>query len=406
MKLGASTIIILVIICVVALIAAWETVTLVSSIVVWFAVPVAAFAMIKHFIIGWHQIKTSKAESQTAALETQSLQFDLQAKQGFAQAAIAQIQAGLIHPETLSNPKFKAFPSTVATQQLAAQLPQIAELPLLPALQQCDNILVVGGKGTGKTTLMQWIEAQRAANAKTIVLDSHARPSQWKGHIIGIGRQYEAIKDAMIGLTNKLKERYDSPEYANGTDSFEPINTFIDEFTLLPKALKTLDYNVQSYSLPALTEGRKVGINCVWGIHSDKVKAMGLEGASDIKECFDAIVYLKNVQGERYAICDFGEGKRKDVKYMHPGPFASSPQQPLQIAAQTDVIDQARPSIFDGIVTGNNGQSDEIKRAFEVKSAVENDEISWNKATQYVFGDGKRGSSYKQKLIKIWKQRN
>lgn len=328
----------------VVLFAAWDSVVMVSQVLVWAAIPVALFAMAKHFVIGFNQMRSSKAEASTAVTEAKAATFQLETQQAFAQAALAQMQAGLIHIETIDTPKFKAFPAAT-TERIAGSSTQTADVPLLPALEKCDNILVVGGKGTGKTTLMQWIEQQRAARAKTIVLDSHARPSQWQGHIVGIGRQYEAIKGAMVRLTNTLKSRYDSPEYAKGEDAFETIDTFIDEFTLLPKALKDIGYNVQSYSIPALTEGRKVNINCVWGIHSDKVTAMGLEGASDIKECFDAIVYLKNVQGERYAICDFGEGKQKDVRYIHPGPFQRS-QNIHQIAASTDVIEVQKPSIL------------------------------------------------------------
>ncbi len=222
-----------------------------------------------------------------------------------------------------------------------ALLPSPPTAPLLPALSGCDNILVVGGKGTGKTTLLQHIEAQRIQSGQCVVLDSHAQPAQWQGHVIGLGRQYQNIKNGMIALTDKLNRRYQ--RYATGYNGFNPINTFIDEFTLLPQALKGAGYNVQSYSVPVLTEGRKVRINALWGIHSDRAEALGLKGAYDLLECFDALVYLKNVKGEIYAIVDFGEGK-ETTRYTHPGPFETRSTPALQPSQQPTTPQLTPPS--------------------------------------------------------------
>ena len=227
-------------------------------------------------------------------------------------------------PKTISSPIHSVFAD-------------VASRPLLPALDGCENILVVGAKGTGKTSLLQHLEAQRTHNSQIIVLDSHAQPAQWQGHVVGLGRAYQNIKRTMIALNHRLNKRYQ--EWAKGKTNFQPIHTFIDEFTLLPKVLKGIGYDIQAYSVPALTEGRKVNIHCIWGIHSDRVKAMGLEGAGDLKECFDAVVYLKQVKGEYYALVDFGEGK-EEVKYLHPGPFiiehdSDPPAEPFQVRADS-----------------------------------------------------------------------
>lgn len=210
----------------------------------------------------------------------------------------------------------------------AAAVPMIQEpaptLPLLPALTDCDNILIVGGKGSGKTTLLQWLEAERMQHGKTIVLDSHAEPKQWFSQVIGAGRKYTEIKGAMIALIKRMDERHD--RRAKGEKRFAPICTIVDEFTLLPSYLKEAGYSVKSYSFPMLTEGRKVEMSCLWGIHSDRVKATGFEGMGDLRECFDAIVRLKHVKGDYYALVDFGEGK-ETTRYIPPGPFFIQPRQ-------------------------------------------------------------------------------
>lgn len=209
-----------------------------------------------------------------------------------------------------------------ATEPLMIEAPAedtIAEIPLMPALQYADNILIVGGKGSGKTSLLQHLELARTAKEEIIVMDSHAAPAQWQSKMIGFGRDYQAILSEMKSSLREMDTRY--KRRTRGDTSYNVTTSIIDEFTLLPDTLKELyDFDIKTYSRPLLTEGRKVKMNCIWGIHSDRVAALGMKGAGDLKECFDVVVYLKNVKGHRYAICDFGEGK-EDTRYAHPGPF-------------------------------------------------------------------------------------
>ena len=206
-----------------------------------------------------------------------------------------------------------------SNEALMIEAPQEDTLPLLPALDHADNILIVGGKGSGKTTLLQWIEASRIKHQEIVVMDSHAEPAQWQGRMVGFGRDYEMILAEMKLSLRELDRRY--KRRTKGDKSYHVTTSIIDEFTLLPDTLKEhFAFEVKTYSRPLLTEGRKVKMNCIWGIHSDRVEALGMKGAGDLKECFDVVVHLKNVKGNRYAICDFGEGK-EDTKYIHPGPF-------------------------------------------------------------------------------------
>lgn len=241
-------------------------------------------------------------------------------------------------------------------------------LPLLPALNNCDNILIVGGKGSGKTTLLQWLEAERMQHGKTIVLDSHAEPKQWFSQVIGAGRKYTEIKGSMIALTKRMDNRHD--RRAKGEKRFTPICTIIDEFTLLPGYLKEAGYNVKSYSFGMLTEGRKVEMSCLWGIHSDRVKATGFEGMADLRECFDAIVRLKHVKGDYYALVDFGEGK-ETTRYIPPGPFFVQPTRPAEDLLSLDEEEPEPPAQPDRTETiramynnGNGMSKTEIAQSF------------------------------------------
>jgi hypothetical protein len=89
----------------------------------------------------------------------------------------------------------------------------------------------------------------------------------------------------------------------------------------LPKVFKRQSLDIQKYSIPLLTEGRKVGLNVIWGIHSGRAKYLGLEGSKDLVESFDLVIHLrKNTEtGERWAEYDFGEGIDKTKCYRLPG---------------------------------------------------------------------------------------
>jgi hypothetical protein len=226
--------------------------------------------------------------------------------------------------------------------------PQLAAgevmLDLLPAIAALENVLIVGGKGTGKTTLMQWLAAIRAELGRVLIFDSHAHPAKWPaGHVVGKGRDYQTIWSGMLQLVDLLDRRYkDFAAGAKHTGEFGTITNMIDELTLLPGIIKDLGGDIQAYNKPLLTEGRKVDLCAVWGVHSDRVDALGLKGAADLKECFDAVVYLKNIAGQRYALVDFGEGIDKAKRYRLPGPFVLNAQ-PAQLAAGDIDTDQAQP---------------------------------------------------------------
>ncbi len=342
---------------------AWETITVLAPwIVAVFMVCLGLSAVaggVAHIWIAKNRIQISNIERQEAAerstLTIERERLSLLAQRDFLPLLAEQVMRGMALPKTIAGMDISAYPAMTA-KLASQQLPALAEsppVPLLPSLERCDNILVVGKKGAGKTSLLQHLEAMRVQTGKTVILDSHAQPAQWRGDVIGIGRRYAAIRDAMIALTERLHKRYE--KWSTGNSDFTPVSTFIDEFTLLPQFLRESGYNVQSYSIPALTEGRKVGMNCVWGVHSDRVKALGLKGASDLKECFDAVVYLRYdaSTNERYAMVDWmnGDGMQSQ-RYAHPGPFVVHGQaQAVEESPQeVALLEAPAPSILNATV--------------------------------------------------------
>jgi len=348
----------------------------------------------------------AKNEARQSDIASDRAQMQLMAEGRMMAATVRQMERGMIHPAALGDGKFSSFPTQVINQiEQAVPLLEAPAQPLLPAIRDCDNVLIVGGKGSGKTTLLQWLESERLQSGQTIALDSHAVPGQWAGQYIGAGRKYAMIKNAMIALVDKMDRRH--RQRTDGQQNFEPVHTMIDEFTLLPGYLKKADYEVQNYSFPMLTEGRKVEMTCLWGSHSDRAKPLGFEGMADLKECFDCIVYLKQVRGEFYALVDFGEGK-ENTRYALPGPFVSQsantvPSLP-ETTTETATIDElefvvTEPSPGPARPTPSEGEMAAIEAFVSVRDNGET--FYWKDATQLAFGAGKFGKNYTNKLKRI-----
>lgn len=347
--------------------------------------------------------RTHKAELQRdrtlAKLEGAREALNLLANTALTTAALEQVQQGMIYPANLNERKFTSFPASVLpAPQSAIPLLAAPSLPLLSAIRDMPNLLIVGGKNSGKTTLLQWLERERLQNGQTIVLDSHATPGQWSGRSIGAGREYAMIKNAMLALIEKMDRRHKAR--TAGTTHFEPIHTIIDEFTLLPGYLKNAGYRIQDYSFPMLTEGRKAGMSCLWGIHSDRAKPLGFEGAADLKECFDCIIYLKEVKRERYALVNFGEGIEAQ-RYSLPGPF----YMPAPDRSAATVPPQSQPDtiVISAAPEPDNTLTDEEATAIEAFTTLRDsaEKFSMNKAVKGAFGADKTGAFYHKKLKRI-----
>ena len=207
-------------------------------------------------------------------------------------------------PRVVAEPRTTAR-ATVTIEQ-PAELKTVAPEPTIPALlDELENeqaILVVGAKGSGKTTVLRWL-LHGMTNA--VVFDPHNAPSKWgKCHVIGGGRNYQAIEMNLCQIERFMDKRFkqmDSGEVVEG--EFKPLWVCIDEGRSI--MLKTASGGEVFKTL--LTEARKVAINIILANHSSLVGALGLEGASDLKEGL-ALVHLREVNEVRSATIDKGDG--------------------------------------------------------------------------------------------------
>lgn len=169
----------------------------------------------------------------------------------------------------------------------------------LSTIALSDNILIVGPKGSGKTTmLLTLVQPRMHRGEECIALDPHAKPGKWSNaKVIGGGRAYGAIARAFLVMHAAMDARFKQLSAGVLDEGEFPRRTLVgDEFRSIHDEVRKL--RLSNIPLPGdlllsrISEGRKVGECAAIVCHNDTVVALGFEGNSDLKGCFDWIIYL------------------------------------------------------------------------------------------------------------------
>lgn len=194
---------------------------------------------------------------------------------------------------------------------------------LLPAVRSADSMLVWGGKGAGKTNLLQHLAAEKIAAGEQlwIVDPKPGRPGKWPdgARVIGQGHDYDAIRAIGRRYLEELETRKDM--YAR-VAAYPKITAIVDESLVLNMQIR----GWMDMILPLLLEGREYNIHLILISQSKTAKSIGLEGRYDIMESFDVIVGLRKIGADHCAWVDFGDGE--DVRHQPPPPYLSRPGVP------------------------------------------------------------------------------
>jgi hypothetical protein len=193
------------------------------------------------------------------------------------------------------------------TEPFAARTTRVG---ILEAVQHADCLLVIGGRGSGKTHFMQCLARIRAAQGEEIIVidPKIALPDKWPEgvRVIGSGHEYAKICAIAEHFNRDLESR--KTNYSN-LCGFGKLTVIIDEFFLLNLKIK----GFADMFLPLLLEGREYGIHLALISQSDRAQPLGIKGKADLLECFDAIVhfnYVKNTE-KRVVYANFGQGNRQ-----------------------------------------------------------------------------------------------
>lgn len=187
-----------------------------------------------------------------------------------------------------------------------------SELNLLETLVKCENIFLIGKKGSGKTSLLERLLEEKLnakPSSKIFIIDPHSRKDQWNYPTYGLGKNYEQILEKIDEVLNIVKSRYYALSQNSDNLVFDPIVLVIDEMT---EVTEYLDINSK---IRELLNCRKVNVSLVIGGHSDNADDMGLKGHYNLIKNFDAIVKLdyNHFSGVRKYLLDLSpEGKSRN----------------------------------------------------------------------------------------------
>jgi energy-coupling factor transporter ATP-binding protein EcfA2 len=152
-------------------------------------------------------------------------------------------------------------------------------------LDDAPHTLVIGGTGTGKTTLVQAIAATRTG--KIVIADPKWKPGKWGGvpcAPIDDDGGFTQIEALLRDILSELRRRIAAMK--RGIEDFDPLTVVVDEFVtvklecpdIAPELLKRLG-----------SIGREVRVRLIALSTSDRVKSLGIEGEGDIKENYTII---------------------------------------------------------------------------------------------------------------------
>jgi len=253
------------------------------------------------------------------------------------------------------------------------------QVTLMSEIADMERALIVGGSGSGKTTVLQHMIGQR--EGQTIVIDPHDDGVTWPDHcqVVAGAQNYQEAEQAILWVVEEIQRRY-TERHDRGTqpDGFEMLTLVIDEWReLVLFGGKELPEGMKK----ALTAGRKVRMCLILAGHSERVRALGIREEGDLIGGF-SVIRLQGGAGKPYsATLDVGQG---EIPVVLPGPFvpgipapATRPMLELgndqlpQTAQETQIIGlhQAGHSIsrIGKEVYGNRGgwQSDRVREVLK-----------------------------------------
>lgn len=220
------------------------------------------------------------------------------------------------------------------TQQAGQlMLPAPESIPdLLPILDKAQRVLIKAASNGGKTTLLQHIADRR--HGSVIVLDSQSYPDKWpdKCKVVGTGSDHAAISVTLDNLIELMVKRYREIGEGLVKEGEHPkLTIIIDEWMAIVSECP----NASDVIRRLLTESRKAAFSVFIGSHSERVKALGLDGRGDLRDGF-LIVRIDIVGDKRMATYDEGRGEQACIL---PGEFTvSQPETIYEIEAIAEPV--------------------------------------------------------------------
>ena len=298
--------------------------------------------------------------------------------------ARAYINSQYQEPSSLEEQRWQLFnmPQRVSNKPLTLPSPQ-TQVDLLGILDGAQCALIVGQRDSGKTTILQHVINRRLGKSYVLVLDPHSHPARWPQgcDVIGTERDFQKIENALKGLLALMNKRYrDIGKGLVREGEHRPVTVVIDEWRAIVHQLGKPAANIIK---TLLAESRKTNIDVFVGTHSERVKALGIEGEGDLKEGFVLVrLAINKLTGERKATIDYGDG---EIPVTLPGAFRENRAANSKELDGNDVISfEPEPTPAEAHILHLHQQGE-----------------SYRTISQAVWGDGKFGDFYNRKIEQV-----
>lgn len=208
-----------------------------------------------------------------------------------------------------------------------------SERPLLQAIGDHKRSLITGSQDGGKTTvLMHLAETKVKQGAMVYALDPHAPPFKWPEgvKVIGAGRGYSDIKEFMHGLFGEnagededceLNRRYnDIYEGRAKEEGHQLIYIVSDEWMTVSQHIGLTMPVKKSF----FTETRKASIGYALVSHDVTVDALDVKGVGGLRDDFQSVVTcMKNPRTKEHSIeVRYGFSRNRETeRVLPPGPY-------------------------------------------------------------------------------------
>jgi hypothetical protein len=153
----------------------------------------------------------------------------------------------------------------------------------------------VGPTNAGKTTLADWLMDVVPAERK-LICTIKRKPHQWQGlEVIGVPENYDLIRETMLKIRSERIRRTKAMEKG---ETFPSWNIGFDEWKAIAKNIKvetdletkeTISPSARDMQGENITLGRELGLRIFALAQGRQVITWGLEGESDLAECFCSI---------------------------------------------------------------------------------------------------------------------
>lgn len=187
----------------------------------------------------------------------------------------------------------------VSAVTLATEPPEI--ITDVVAAIEGKQLMIIGNSGAGKSTVAQYLAY--TVGGKVRVLECEGTPDDWLGlEVIGRGEDWKAINAAMEQeleeLSRRIAKRNSHGDAALvGTDEVTIVEEYPEVHTKCPAADEWFERHGR--------RGRKTRRFIICLSQYDRVSAWGLEGKSDLSDCFyklrlgkTAINHAKSLKNE------------------------------------------------------------------------------------------------------------